>query len=417
MNETKESHSVYKIALLVSISCVLQISESLIPHPIPGLRLGLANVITLIALVTMGLRCALEVTIMRTLLSSFIMGTFMSPTFILSFSAGVISTLVMGFFYWLAFFHRRFRLSIVGISVIGALTHNTVQIYLAYLILIKHPGIFVLFPWLTIGAVFMGWVTGIAAGKVCLKLNEVQGQEVAINKTQIDYSSLALNNYVSKNTFIHRLPAEIKIATIFILSLAVLIFGNLWFYFGLFIFLAITIIISRTPLIFLFSKMKRYTSLLLISFLFPIFLNHGNHVLLQLAYFKITTEGINTGILFATRIIFLVLASSLLVRTTSPEDLTQGLTRILSPLLPLGISGKRIASILSLSWMAIPIFWEMARNIIRRIDLKKVKNIRNLIPLLSDFIVTLYLETEQVSASWEEDYLPLGYNKLSNNSD
>lgn len=411
MNKAKESHSVYKIALLVSISCVLQISESLIPHPIPGLRLGLANVITLIALITMGLRCALEVTILRTLLSSFIMGTFMSPTFILSFSGGLISTLVMGFFYWLAFFHKRLRLSIVGISVVGALTHNIVQIYIAYLILIKHPGIFVLFPWLIIGAVFMGWVTGIAAGKVCQKLKEAQGQEVIIDKIQTDYSNLMLKSYMAGSTIIHRLSAEIKIAIIFLLSLAVLIISNLWFYLGLFIFLAVMIIISRTSFIFLFSKLKRYASLVLISFLFPIFINHGNHVLLSLAYFRITTEGINTGIVFSTRIIFLVLASSLLTRTTSPEDLTRGLTRMLSPLSPLGISGKRMASILSLSWMAIPIFWEMARNIIRRVDLKKAKNIRNLIPLLSDFIVTLYLETEQVSASWEKDYLLLDNKK------
>ena len=51
MAEAKEKNNVYKIAGLVALSCVLQISESLIPHPIPGLRLGLANVITLITLV------------------------------------------------------------------------------------------------------------------------------------------------------------------------------------------------------------------------------------------------------------------------------------------------------------------------------------------------------------------------------
>ncbi len=87
----KEDPKIYKIALLVSISCVLQISESLIPHPIPGLRLGLANMVGLIALVNLGFLSALEIAILRTILSSFIMGTFMSPNFIMIFSAAAIS--------------------------------------------------------------------------------------------------------------------------------------------------------------------------------------------------------------------------------------------------------------------------------------------------------------------------------------
>jgi heptaprenyl diphosphate synthase len=399
----KETDNTYKIAFLVSISCVLQISESLIPHPIPGLRLGLANVVTLITLVTIGWRCALEVTILRTILSSFIMGTFMSPTFILSFSGGIVSTLVMGLFYWLSRFHRRYRLSIVGISVVGALSHNIVQIYLAYLILIKHPGVFVLFPWLTIGAVFMGWVTGLAAGKVCRRLKELQGQEIVNETSDVDYSDFLLMDYIPGNSIIHRTPTEIKISVIFILSLVVLIVSNLWLYLCLFILLALMVGISRVSVVSLLLKLKRYTSLVLISFLFPLFLNYGNNVLLKIVYFNITIEGLRTGVLFATRIIFLVLVSSLLVKTTPLVELNRGLSRMLSPLRPLGISEERISHILSLSWMAIPVFWEMARNIIHRIDFKKVRNIRNLIPLLNDFIVTLYLETERVAISWKED--------------
>ncbi|MGD8227690.1 MAG: Gx transporter family protein, partial [Desulfobacteraceae bacterium] len=146
MMEFKRTNKIYKIALLVSLACVLQISESLIPHPIPGLRLGLANMLTLTALVTLGFRYALEIAILRTLLSSLIMGTFMSPAFILSFSGAVVSTLLMGFSYWLSTLHSRYRLSLIGISIIGAFSHNMVQLYLAYLILVKHGGIFVFLP-------------------------------------------------------------------------------------------------------------------------------------------------------------------------------------------------------------------------------------------------------------------------------
>lgn len=397
MAEIKEPRNIYKISFLVAISSVLQISESLIPHPIPGLRLGLANVITLIALVTLGLRYALEITVLRTILSSFIMGSFMSPGFILSFSAGLLSTLMMGFLYWLTQSSKRYPLSIIGISIVGALLHNIVQLYLAYLILVKHKGIFVFLPWLSIGAVIMGYVTGITAACVCRRLKEIEGQGVTGEFIQRDYAQVMQNHYLAGDSLIHRLPSHIKISGIIIFSLAVLISNNFWVFAGLFLFLAITAIISQTPFVFLFCKVKRYSSLIGVSFMFPLFLGPGKHVISHIAYLNITSEGLNTGLLFASRIFFLLLASSLLARTTSPKELAKGLAKILSPLKPLGISGERTATILSLSWVSVPVFWEMARDFISGIDLKKKNNLRNIIALFSDFIVTLYLGTGQVT--------------------
>jgi len=403
MLKNKEEHNIYKIALLVSMSCVLQISESLIPHPIPGLRLGLANIMTLIAIVNLGFKAGLEVAILRTILSSFMLGTFMSPTFILSFSGAVVSTLIMGFLYRLARIQRHYRLSIVGISIAGALSFNMVQLYLAYLILVRHKGIFAFLPWLSLGALVMGWVTGIAAGSICRRLKEAESKGVAIGEFKTNNSVSKFQHYSPGNSFFHRLPAQAKITSLFIISLAVLVFSNFWFYLGLSALLITIMLISQTSLDFLLVRIRKSTSLVFASFLLPVFFNSGKHVLSSIAYLKITSEGLSTGAIFAFRIIFLILASSLLVRITSPKDLTEGLTKTLLPLKPLGVSEKRMAAILSLSWMAIPVFWDMARNIIREMDLKKVKNLSNLIPLLSDFITRFYLETEQVSAFWENE--------------
>jgi len=408
----RKEETVYKIALLVSLACVLQMSESLIPHPIPGLRLGLANVITLIALVTMGFAPALEVTILRTILSSFIMGSFMSPTFILSFSAGLISTLAMGFLYWVSSFHKQYRLSIVGISIASALVHNMVQLYLAYFLLVKHPGIFVFFPWLCLGALLMGWITGIAAGKICLKLQEIEGQEIPEQNKTNDYRALALDNYQPGNSVIYRVSAEIKIVCAVAISLSVLFCSNFWFYSGLFLFLTISAAISKSSFGFILSGARRYASLIFVSFAFPVFFNSGKHILSQIGYFKITAEGLTTGVLFASRILLVLIASLLLVRTTSPEKLSRGIARLLLPLRPLGISGQRTAAILSLSWMTIPLFWEMARRIIQRMDLKRVRNLTNLISLLSDFIATFYLEAGYVTTAAWEDTRPNSSEKL-----
>jgi len=401
VTEIQKDNKIYKIALLVALACVLQIAESLIPHPIPGLRLGLANMLTLTAMVVLGFGYALEVAVLRTVLSAFIMGTFMSPTFILSFSGAVTSTLIMGFFYWLSGFHRHFRLSIIGISIIGAFCHNLVQLYLAYLLLVKHAGIFVFFPWLSLGAVATGWVVGVVAGGVCRRLAE-NPQQDRLAETPAAGGDSMIRHYVPGTSLLHRLPAEIKISVVFALALAVLFFSNFWFYLGLLFFLAALAAVSKTPFVFLVSKTKRYSSLLAAAFLLPVFFNSGANTVATIASFKITVEGLCTGALFASRILFLLIASCLLMRTTSPEALTRGLARVLLPLRYLGISQQRVATILSLAWTAIPHVWETTRGAILAANLKKAKNLRNLLPLLSNLIARLYLNTDTENKLWEK---------------
>ena len=400
MTEFQMDRKIYKIALLVALACMLQIAESLIPHPIPGLRLGLANMLTLTAMVILGFGYALEVAVLRTVLSAFIMGTFMSPTFILSFAGAVVSTLIMGFFYWLSGFNRYFRLSIIGISIIGAFSHNLVQLFLAYLLLVKHAGIFVFFPWLSIGAVATGWVVGVVAGGVCRRLADIPTQDIP-GKIPADEDAAIIRHHVAGGSLLHRLPADIKISVIFVLALTVLFFSNFWFYLGLFFLLSALATISQTPFALLCSKARKYISLLAISFLLPVFFNSGTDIVATIASFKITYEGLRTGTLFASRILVLLFSSCLLMRTTSPEEMTRGLAHVLSPLRYVGISQQRVAAILSLAWTAIPYVWNTTRSAILSADLKKAKNLRNLLPLLSNLIALLYLNTEPGDKLWE----------------
>ena len=402
MKDLQENRKVYRIALLVAISCVLQLSESLIPHPIPGLRLGLANMVTLIAFVTLGFGSALQIAVFRTILSSVIMGTFMSPTFILSFSAAVTSTLVMGLLY--RFSRKHHQISIIGISIMGALCHNMVQLYLAYLLLVKHGGVFVFLPWLCIGGVVMGWVTGVVAARVCRRLEEAETEKGSGDTVQRIALAPVSHHYLPGASFLHRLPAELKIISIIILSVVALVFENLWFYLGLFSFLALVVVSSGTSPGFLFSRVWRYGSVVLVAFLLPVFFNSGSHVLTNIGAFKLTYEGASTGALFSLRIAFLILVSALLVRTTSPEQMTRGIAWLLSPLRYLGVSQERTARILCLSWMVIPSVWEEARSVIGGEKFKNANKLRNIIPILTGVIAHLYLESEPESTLWKSVY-------------
>lgn len=396
-----KDHKIYQIALLVALACILQVSESMIPHPVPGLRLGLANMITLTTLVLLGFRHALEVATIRTILSSLITGSFLSPGFILSFAAAIVSTLIMGLLYWLSGVHRRCRFSIIGISIVGAFCHNMVQLALAYLILIKHSGIFIFFPWLSIGSLATGWVVGIVAGGVCRQLAKASTSAASENSSQA-LQVPAPKHYQVGTSLLHRAKPEIKIVAVLVLAILVLIFDDFWFNLALAASLLLAAATSRIALSFLWTRIRQYTSLLAVAFCFPVFFNPGDHILATIATVKITSEGMISGSHFAARIVFLIIASSILLRTTSPENMACGLARLLSPLRHVGISDQRFAQVFSLSWNAVPYLWETARAAIWRANLGKAENLKNLLPLLSNLIAKLYLETGSTEGFWQQ---------------
>jgi heptaprenyl diphosphate synthase len=156
---------VTNLALLVSVGLVLSIIESMFPPllPIPGAKLGLANIATVIALYLFDPEMALEVTVLRALIGGLLRGSVIG--LFLSFGGGVISTLVM--IALVLLFGDTF--SMIGVSVAGAVTHNVVQLLAAYL-LVRQTALFYYMPYLILLAVPTGLFVGFAARRVTLSL-------------------------------------------------------------------------------------------------------------------------------------------------------------------------------------------------------------------------------------------------------
>jgi len=389
----EKSRNLYKIALLVSLSCVLQIAESLFPHPFPGIRLGLANVMTLIALVNLGFSAALEVAILRVVVSSFILGTFMSPAFILSFCSALFSTFVMSLVFRLVRSIKYFRLSIVGVSVIGALAHNLMQLVLVYFILIRHQAIFMFLPWLCVGATVTGWITGIAAQRICLILTGDREAPV-IPALDLSAGNTAISgSYFSGTSMMHKMRSEIKILGVILLAFILIFVNSFRIYLGLFAGLLITALFSKIPVDSFLSCFKRYGAFIFISFFFPAVFNPGSHVFYDAGFLKLTYEGLSAGANLCARIILLIGSNFLLVKTTSVSELSNGLSRVFAPLRFIGICQERAAGIISLSLAIIPALGESFKKALREADLK---SFRNAIPVLSDIIAGLYLSFDLI---------------------
>ncbi|MBI5788332.1 MAG: Gx transporter family protein [Candidatus Schekmanbacteria bacterium] len=147
------------LALLTTFALALHMLELSLPNPTPWLRLGLANIIILATLALFGFKAGLAVNFLRIILGAFLSGSIFSPAFLMSFGGGLSSVLVMGLTLKLG----KNIFSLIGVSVIGAYVHILTQLWLAYWILIQHPGIFSLLPLFLVISLLTGLINGLGA--------------------------------------------------------------------------------------------------------------------------------------------------------------------------------------------------------------------------------------------------------------
>lgn len=165
MNHTKR---MVLSAVLVSLALALSYTERFIPLqmlvPLPGVKLGLANIVTLIALYLLGAKSAFAILILRCVLGAVFGGGITGLLF--SLTGGVLSMSVM------ALCKNAPILSVYGISILGAAVHNIGQI-LAAMVLMNSVYIGMYLPYLLVVALFTGFATGAAGAGVLRILKAV----------------------------------------------------------------------------------------------------------------------------------------------------------------------------------------------------------------------------------------------------
>ena len=164
---TRDDHM---IAWLTALAISIHLLESALPSPFPGFKPGLANIVTIIVLCQYGLKMAIWVTLLRVLIGSLLLGTFMSPTFMLSLSGAVATLLMLALASSLSQAFPVWALGAIGYSVLGAMTHISVQFYVAYSLFIQHEALLALLPILATTSLIFGAISGIVAKAVLPEL-------------------------------------------------------------------------------------------------------------------------------------------------------------------------------------------------------------------------------------------------------
>ena len=169
---------VQKMALLGVLTAgaiVIAILESFIPSVgIPGVKLGLANIVILIILYELGIVEAIVVNLLRVLVVGLVRGTFLSMGFLMSLTGAVLSLGIMILFYILI---KKF--SIIGVSVIGSLFHVTGQLLIA-MIFLGTAYIFLYLPFIAVSAIITGVFVGIVA-QLIIKTGVIKKQREKYN--------------------------------------------------------------------------------------------------------------------------------------------------------------------------------------------------------------------------------------------
>ena len=163
------------LGVLTAAAIVIAILESFIPSVgIPGVKLGLANIVILIILYELGIWEAIVVNLLRVLVVSLVRGTFLSMGFLMSLTGAALSLGIMILFYLLI---KQF--SIIGVSVIGSLFHVTGQVIIA-MIFLGSAYIFLYLPVIALSAIITGVFVGIVA-KLIIRTGVIKKQKEKYN--------------------------------------------------------------------------------------------------------------------------------------------------------------------------------------------------------------------------------------------
>lgn len=219
---------------------------------------------------------------------------------------------------------------------------------------------------------------------------------------------ITLGQYYQTDSVIHRLDPRVKLVATIIFIISLFLVDNFIGYLIAAVFLACMVKISRVPFRFMVKGMKSIVFLLCIAVIFNLFLTPGEP-LVTFWKLKVTREGIRLAAMMAVRLVFLIIGSSLMTLTTTPNNLTDGMEKLMSPLKRLHVPVHEVAMMMSIALRFIPILLEetdkiMKAQIARGADFESgnlIKKAKSLVPLLVPLFISAFRRANDLAMAME----------------
>lgn len=220
---------------------------------------------------------------------------------------------------------------------------------------------------------------------------------------------ITIGQYYPAKSKIHALDPRVKIVCTFLYLISLFLFKSIPGYFVTTLFLVIVVHSSKVPLRFILKGLKPIVMLLMITVLFNLFLTREGQILLQVGIFTVTTVGLRMAVYMTIRLIYLIIGSSLMTFTTTPNELTDGIEALLKPCNKIGIPVHEVAMMMSIALRFIPILLEETDKIMkaqqaRGADFESgnlIQRAKAMVPILVPLFVSAFRRANDLAMAME----------------
>ncbi|MGL5437788.1 MAG: energy-coupling factor transporter transmembrane component T family protein [Lachnospiraceae bacterium] len=219
---------------------------------------------------------------------------------------------------------------------------------------------------------------------------------------------ITLGQYYPTDSVLHRMDPRTKLFGTMIYIISLFLANNVAGYLAAVLFLAIAVYASRVPFSFMVKGLKAIVFILLISVSFNLFLTDGREIF-RLGFLRITWEGLEIASFMAVRLVLLVIGSSVMTLTTTPNSLTDGLEKSLGFLNRIKVPVHEVSMMMSIALRFIPILIEetdkiMKAQMARGADFESgnlIQRVKNMIPLLVPLFISAFRRATDLAMAME----------------
>lgn len=219
---------------------------------------------------------------------------------------------------------------------------------------------------------------------------------------------ITIGQYYPVNSVLHRLDPRVKLVSTLIYIVSLFVFDSIIGYVIAAIFLASMIKLSQVPFRFMVKGLKPVVVLLCITLFFNLIFTPGEAVF-SIWIITVTRDGIQLAVRMGIRLVFLVIGASLMTLTTTPNQLTDGLERLLKPLNHIHVPVHEISMIMSIALRFIPILLDETDKIMkaqtaRGADFESgglVRKVKAMVPLLVPLFISAFRRANDLAMAME----------------
>lgn len=220
---------------------------------------------------------------------------------------------------------------------------------------------------------------------------------------------ITIGQFYNVDSGVHRLDPRVKMVFALVFVTTLFLDKNPVLFLSAFIVLAVYIKLSNVPLKFIFRGMKMLGFIILFSGLLNLFTVKGIDIVFEWRFIRITEAGINAAIYTTLRLILMIIGSSMMTYTTTPNALTDGLEKMLGWMKNVGVPVHEFAMIMSIALRFLPVLVEeldkiMKAQMARGIDFNEGNlfvRLRKLIPILIPLLVSAMKRSEELAMAMD----------------